>query len=508
MASSQENSIGTAISYQYISSFAFVVSGSLFYIFIAKFLPTSSVGAISLLLAITSLLNIIFSFGFPISAQHFISFSLGKGDVAEMYSLARRLLLISLLFSLASVAFTLGMARPFSLLFFHNESYTMYLQFASVYIAAQVMFGVLHGSALGFQLFKTDAKISLSSASLSYFMGLIFFFLLHGLLYLLLGLTLGYIYGSIIYVIAIFFRRPWVIEKSRKTNLNLILSYSWPIILSSLIGYGSLYVDRFVVAYFLDLSALGVYTVVLTVSASLSILAGPMVNILIPKLSELFSLNDREGLKRGVNLSSAMLMLIYSPLALGIASVAPVALLLLANSNYDRGYFALVVLLFISSIFNLGNVIGSIVYAVRRTRVYVISTSLTLLTNVSLSFFLIPRLGMVGAAIANSSVIVVSFFVLYYYAIIRGIGNFDWVTILKIWASSVSMFVVVTTERMILGNHLIMLPLYIVTGAIVYVVALNLIRPLHGLNRDEFLSYIPIRFNLKRLAKFFLGRSF
>lgn len=508
MAESQKSGIGSALSYQYMSSLAFVASGGLFYIFIAKFLPTSSVGAISLLLAITSLMNILFSFGFPISAQHFISFNLGKGDAAEMHSLARRLLFISLLLSLAGIAFTIIMARPFALLFFHNSSYTIYVEFTSVYIAALVIFGVLHGSALGFQLFKTDAKIYLSSASISYFVGLILFFFFHDLIYLLLGLTLSYVYGSIIYIVVIFFRRPAVSEKTRKTTLKLILSYSWPIILSNLIGYGAVYVDRFVVAYFLDLSTLGVYTFVLTVSTSLTFLATPIVNILVPKLSEFYSVGDREGLKKGLNLASTMLVLIYSPLVLGIASIAPIALSLLANSNYERGYVALIILFFVTSIFILRYVIGSVIYAVRKTRVYVFSTTLTLLTNVSLSFFLIPRFGMVGAAIANSSVIVGSFFVLYYYAIIKDIGNFDWVTVLKVWLSAVVMFVVVTAERMILGDHLIMLPLYIVTGALVYVMTVNLIHPLHRLDREEFLSYVPLRFNLKNLAAFFLGRAF
>ena len=508
MVESPDGSIGSALSYQYLSSIVFVASGGFFYILIAKFLPTSSVGVIALILAITSLLNIVFSFGFPVSAQHFISFNLGKGDSVEMHSLARRLFLIGIVLSIASVAFTLIMAKPFAILFFHNETYSIFVDIASLYVAAQIIFGILHGSALGLQLFKTDALIYLSSASISYFLGLLFLFIFHSIHDLLIGISLSYLYGSLLYVIVIFFRKPSVTKRSKKTTLNLIFSYSWPLILSGLVGYGSGYVDRFVVAYFFDISTLGIYSFVLTVSSSFSFFAGPIVNILVPKLSEFFSINDRESLIKGINLSSALLTLFYSPLALGVASLAPLILSLLANSAYERGYPALIILFFFSSIFILTNVMGSVIYAVRRTRVYVLSTSLTLASNVILSFLLIPRSGMVGAAIANSSVMVVSFVVLYYYSVIKVTGSYNWAMVLKIWFSSLIMFVSVTVERTVVGYHIIALPLYVLTGAAVYLSALNLTHPLRKLNRDEFLSYLPARFNIRKAVDVLLRRAF
>ncbi len=508
MAETQQGSIVSGLSYQYLSTLTFTVFGGLFYIFIAKFLQTSEVGVVSLLLAITSLLNIVFSFSLSTSAQHFISFYMGKGDRVEMHSLIRRLVLISFLLSLAGIAFTLLMARPLSITFFHSPSYTILIEISSLLVAAMIMFGVLHGSALGLQIFRTDAIVYLSSGSLSYLVGLLFLFLFQGISYLIVGLTLSYLFGAIVYAAIIFLKKPVVKERSRLTTLNLLLSYSWPIILSGLIGYGSQYVDRFVVAYFLDISTLGIYSFVLIVSTSLGFLAVPIANVLIPKLSEFFSTNRRDMLDKGVNLSSSVLTLIYSPLALGVASVAPIALSLLANSVYESGYIALTILLGVSSIFVLGNIMSSVISAVRKTRVYILSTSLTLSSNVLLSFILIPRFGMMGAAIANSSVMVISFLVLYYYAIMKEKRSFDWVTILKIWSSSLIMFFVVSLERALIGNHLDMLPLLIVTGGLVYLAALNLMHSLGRLNKEEFLVYLPIRFKMRKAFNILLGRAF
>ena len=504
----RENGIGWGLSYQYLSATTFVTSGGIFYIFVAKLLPTSALGAISLLLAIASLMNIAFSFGFPISAQHFISFNLGMGDHSETRSVARKILMISTVLSSGSLIFSLVTARWFAILFFHTPYDTLLIEAASFYIAIGVFFGVLHGSALGFQMFRTDAIIYLSSASFSYILGLLLLLIFHGIIYLIIGMTICYLYGSILYLIYIFFKRPKVTEQSDKTSLPVILSYSWPILLSGLIGYGSTYIDRFVVAYFLNLSTLGIYSFVLLVSSSLSFLGGPIANVLVPKLSEYFSIDDNEKLKKGINLSSTVMMLVYSPLAFGLASIAPVALLLLARPVYATGNVALMILLVTSSIFVLGGIMGSVIYAVRKTGVYVITTALTLVSNLILSFLLIPRYGMIGAAIANSSVSVVTFIILYHYAVGARLKNFDWNTTLKVWFSSLIMFVLVTAERMALGNFLHLLPLYVVTGVLYYWIAINVTRSLHRVQREEFLSYIPSRFSLRKIVSIFLIRAF
>lgn len=508
MGENAASSLGSALSYQYLSAISFVASGAVFYIIVAKLLPTYTLGSISLLLAIASLLNIIFSFGFPISAQHFISFYLGKGDQVETHFIAIRLITISAVLSLASFLFTLLTAKTFAIIFFHDPSDSALIDVASVYVAVNILFGVLHGSALGFQMFKIDAIIYLSSASLSYIVGLAMLLFFHGIFYFVIGIIVCYFYGSALYIIFVFFKRQKFGGKSNKTTFQQIMSYSWPIILSGLLGYGSTYVDRFVVAYLLNLTTLGIYSFVLLVSSSLTFVAGPIVNIIVPKLSEFFSLNDREKLEKGVNLSSALLVLIYSPLVLGIAAVAPIVLTLLARAIYASGYIALMILLWVSSICVIWNILSSVIYAVRKTRVYILITSITMISNISLSFILIPRIGMVGAAIANSSVLVLSFVIAYYYAILREIINYDWVTTIKIWISAVTMFVVVFIERTFIGNGLTMLPLYITTGAIVYAVMLNLTHSLNNWKIEEFMGYIPTRLGLRKVVKIILSWAF
>jgi O-antigen/teichoic acid export membrane protein len=503
-----DRGISASLSYQYVSAILFEVFGAVFYIVITKTLPTSEVGIITLILAVSSLLNIAFSFGFPVSAQHFISYFKGKKDEAEMKGITKRMTLIGGGLSILAVAFSFLVAKPLAALFLHNTADYIYIYLASFYIGAGIIFGILHGVALGHQLFKADAVIYLSSASFSYLIGLVFLLFFHNIEYIFVGFGISYFYGSIIYTVLLTTRDKAVKEISEKTSMSLIFAYSWPIILSSFIGYGSQYVDRFVVAYFLDVSTLGIYSFALILSSSLAFFAGPLVNVLIPKLSEYFSINDRSKLARGVNLSSTLMVLIYSPLSLGLASIAPIVLSLLAKSVYSTGTTALMILVGVSSFFLMWNIFSSVIYAIRKTKVYILSTSVTLASNVILSFLLIPKMGMIGAAIANSSVNIFSFIVTYYFAIIKETIKYDWVTILKIWFSSFIMFIFVLAERILIGNTLQMLPFYIFSGGFVYFVLLNLIKSLKRYDKDDFLSYMPDKFDVRKMARILLSRAF
>ena len=504
----EETSISSALLYQYAGAAAFVFSGGVFWIILAKFFTTAQVGTVSLLLAITGILMTIFSLSLPVAASHFISFNLGKRNYGEAKHLISRLILISFLLSLVAAIFIFFASGELSALFFHSSSDVTLIRMASLYVAATIIFGILHGAMLGLQLFRNDGIIYLSSASVSYFVGLLFLFLFHGILYLVVGLTMSYVWGSIIYILVIFLKMPRNKGRKEVTSLGQVVSYALPLVLSSTIGYGSQNVDKFVVSYFLNVSTLGIYSFVLTVSFSLTFLSGPITNILLPKLSEYFSVDDNEKIKKGLDLSIGFTIFMYFPLAVGMASVAPIVLSVLARSVYVSGYIPFEILLAASCIYVLGGLISTLLSAIRKTKIYLISALSTAASNIVLSFILIPKIGLVGAAVANSSVYIVSFIVIYYFSILKGIRHFDWVTVVKISLSSLFMFIAVSLERNFLGNHVLLLPLYILTGGVVYFVFLNLMHSLGRIGKDQFLSQVPAAFGLKKIAKILLVSAF
>ncbi|MEM3455867.1 MAG: polysaccharide biosynthesis C-terminal domain-containing protein [Candidatus Micrarchaeia archaeon] len=60
--------------------------------------------------------------------------------------------------------------------------------------------------------------------------------------------------------------------------------------------------------------------------------------------------------------------------------------------------------------------LGVTLQAIRKTRIFLLSSSLALTSNFILSVILIPRFGIDGAGIAFSSIYIMGFAVVFYYA--------------------------------------------------------------------------------------------
>ncbi|MEM0136268.1 MAG: flippase [Thermoplasmatales archaeon] len=462
--------------FQYVSTAITFLSGILFYIFLAKTFPTTVVGEVSLLLAIATIMNIIFTLGLQNGAQHFISFYLGKNDIGRVYSIVIQIVIFGfLLASLGSLVLFL-LSQQFAMLFFHGSQYGFLVRFLALELFFMICFNLFNGVLLGLQNFRLSALVSIFGQSFSYFFSFALIYSFKEVQFAILGLAIGYGISTIISIVVIYkkisFRNsPLSLAESRP-----LFSYSIPILFSSIIGYGSTYIDRFVVAYFLNISDLGIYSFVLLISGSLALIISPFSNILLPKLSEIFSTGTREDLRNAVAISASVVAYVFTPAALGIASLSREILILFAGTSYLPGALPLSLLMFISAIFVTQNVLGATLFSVRATKIFLFVASATLISNVSLSFLLIPRYGLIGAAISNSSVSVVAFAIEYYFARKLSVSSFQITRIAKIWFSSVVMFLLVMFLQIKIGFEVGMLPFYIVIGLIVFVLVGKILR--------------------------------
>ena len=90
-----------------------------------------------------------------------------------------------------------------------------------------------------------------------------------------------------------------------------------------------------------------------------------------------------------------------------------------------------------------------------KTKMFPVSSSVAFLSNFILSFSLIPKYQMIDALIGYSSITVVSFFIMYYYAKKFKILKFELAKIAEIYASGVVMsFVMVTLQGMFFSSPL------------------------------------------------------
>ena len=102
---------------------------------------------------------------------------------------------------------------------------------------------------------------------------------------------------------------------------------------------------------------------------------------------------------------------------------------------------------------------------------------------------------LIGAAIGFSSVYAASFLVMYAFSLREKIVSFDISGFAKVWIATAIMFLaVLATENFLEADlHLgiVLLPVYIMLGAFIYIICARFFRLFNSENKDVVLSLFP-----------------
>lgn len=493
------HSLGIDAIFQYSGSLTRVLAGLIFYIVIDRLFDTTSVGAIALLIAVVGLFSTLFSLGLGYVSQHFISAELGRQDPGSARKIALRVVTLSFLAGLGGTAVLVAMSPQISDVLFHSLEYVFYVRLASIVLFATILFGIFNGILLGLQRFRASAVIMVITWISYYSFSVVLAFLVRSLFEVVIGWIVGMLIGTLVELVLIIrtiapFPREGIIPDS-----HTFYGFLLPVLFSGLMGYGSTYSDRFIVAGLLPLSQLGIYNFALLFALTMWLIAAPFNNILMPKFSELFGKGEREKIRGYVKGAVLLLSFLYVPLALGIAAISPILLNVLGGPQYVNGSIPLMVIMFFSALFSPQYVLTQAVVSVRKTYVLLISNSVPLASNIVLSILLIPRFGLLGAALGFSSVNVAAFIILLYFSNKERLSSFETVGMLKIWSASLVMFASIYSVSYFTGNQVILGPVYVAVGILSYLVMIRVLRTFSGNNREIVSALFPSQNTVYRI---------
>ena len=440
--------------------------------------------------AITSLLNIFFSLGLGYGLQHFVSYHLGRNEYGAIRGLVTKFSIIGLGLAFISLIFLYFSSSIFAMLFFHSLQYTILVKFLGIDLFFMVTSTFLSGILVGLQNFKSQAVWSIVGIIVTYVLPVILLLYFNNVTLIVLGWASGTALSSVAYSILIFRRVGNIPKNVKKENARPVIMYAFPIFLSSLIGYGASYVDRFVVSYLLNLSLLGIYNFALLISSAIGFLVSPFLTILLPKLSEMYG-RGKEEMKEYIAKGVELLSTIYVPVAMLIAALSSYILLFLSNSEYLPASVPVTIVLVVSSAFVMGNILAVTLQGIRKTKIFIVTSSLALLSNLVISILLIPKFQMIGASIGYSSISAVSFFIMYYYAKKFGTLKFEWIKIGKIYLSAVVMFIVIFMLQWMLPYSPLKLLLFILVGFAIYSGLIKLLRTFSKKDLDFIMLLFP-----------------
>ncbi len=269
-----------------------------------------------------------------------------------------------------------------------------------------------------------------------------------------------------------------LLPRWQRADTKWIIKSAIPFALSSIFVKVYSYVDSILISKFLDVTAVGIYSVAYRFTYAFQFLPLAFVAALYPGMSAVVG-KDEGALKRIFLRGMWYVALLCAPLVFGIWAVAP-EMVLLVGDGYASAAPVLGVLVFVLIPIFLDFPVGSLLNASGHQSVKTAIMGVTMIINGALNWILIPRLGIIGAA--YSALACFSFMLIAGLCFVpRILPTFRYFVLLKslfpIFLSGGLMLLVVVYLKPITGWYAV-----IPVGAVVYLVSLFLTR---AVNRDD-----------------------
>lgn len=197
-----------------------------------------------------------------------------------------------------------------------------------------------------------------------------------------------------------------------------LLNFSWPSMLSGILGMVVGWTDVLMIGYFLSVSEVGIYNAALPTAALMFIIPGALVSLFLPTVTELYSKGKRQELENVYKTTTKWIFFANFPLFLLMIIFSRQILRTLFGHEYIPAALALSILsfgYFGSSLFQTSS---TILLMIKKTRLLLYISIITAGLNVILNYTLIPAYGMVGGAVATGFSLLISG-ILYVFFVYR-----------------------------------------------------------------------------------------
>ncbi len=202
--------------------------------------------------------------------------------------------------------------------------------------------------------------------------------------------------------------------------LKAEFSYGGLLWLGAVFSWLHLRADQFIIKQMLDVSALGVYSVAVTLAELLFLVPVSVSSALLGKLYN----TSEPGAARSI-MARTLKLTFYVCAALALLGIPLSLLIPVVYGQAYAGAVASVMVLLGGAVFaSLARVGMQYFFTLGRPKIHLYTSLITLLVNIALNYLLIPRWGIFGAAVASS----LSYlgYGVFYLALFLGREKFGW----------------------------------------------------------------------------------
>jgi O-antigen/teichoic acid export membrane protein len=186
-----------------------------------------------------------------------------------------------------------------------------------------------------------------------------------------------------------------------RPELMALIHYGVPIMIAGLGTWFTQVGDRWVIGYYLDASQVGVYNAVYTFASLISALGSPFWSPLYPLMAAAYNQNDPEKLKNTCKLYMNLFCSIGVPAFLGLTVLSNELLTRFGTDSFAANpmiFLLIAAAIFLDQIATHGYYLA---YILNQTIFLRNLTLVTAVINLLLNLLLVPRIGILGAALAT-----------------------------------------------------------------------------------------------------------
>lgn len=182
-------------------------------------------------------------------------------------------------------------------------------------------------------------------------------------------------------------------------EIRKVLAFSIPSHVGALIQFMNFRLDTFIVNFYLGVGAVGLYTLAGSFAELLWMISRPVGTILMPRVA---ASGSPTALGEMVFRSSSLAFFATLGTSLALAVVAPWAVPLVYGAKFQGAVVPLLLLLPGATLFCYTNVQACYLIGIGKPQINTSIAAVSLVATVGLDLWLIPRIGINGAAIASS----------------------------------------------------------------------------------------------------------
>lgn len=197
-----------------------------------------------------------------------------------------------------------------------------------------------------------------------------------------------------------------------KPFLNKISIYGIPLTISFALGVFLQNIDKYMITYMIDIKSNGNYSLIYDfVHNSLYMIIGSLGMASLPRIIK----NSRNGFdKKDFNKYVEILYLISLPLTFSFISISKDLANIINNSDYNTSELIIILVILGTLIHGTNSfVYGQAIQLMQNTKVIYIPSIIAIIVNILLNIFLLPTIGVLGAAISTLIAFIVSNYSMY-----------------------------------------------------------------------------------------------